>query len=317
VSRIAAAFVFLAAGQICAAATAQKCLPESSSLTHAEAVPGGVAYCHDTGEEGVPPVCLKAAWSADAAPYSATVYRRPDVPVSGIRTVDDKAVEVCEPSGGCRLFETGLLDPYLSADRVAAVNRRLGRLAVLTGAQESSDPFPRVQLYDLKTGKLLRSRAMTFERPAKTSDYVCGDLRWLGDTLLISTNVCAGPGGQSWLARGRNLAPIGLLGSRRMNTYGARPVHVRGNQWAFLSAFSRELVVQDIVRGKVLRRINLKGVVEEGDEDGDFLVALPGDRLAIVLGGRQLGDIVLFGKGGGAPESRHTAPRCPKAPTVE
>ena len=86
---------------------------------------------------------------------------------------------------------------------------------------------------------------------------------------------------------------------------------------AFLSAFSRELVVQDIVRGKVLRRINLKGVVEEGDEDGDFLVALPGDRLAIVLGGRQLGDIVLFGKGGGAPESRHTAPRCPKAPTVE
>lgn len=278
-----------------ATAWAQPCLPASSNLTDARATAEGVVFCHDAGVEGVAPQCFSAAVGPTGR-YNPEPQPTPETPISLTRTVDDRAVEVCEREDACKTIRVGgVLDHRLPTEQIAAVNWKLGRLAVLTGVQET-EALPRVELYDARSGKRLASRPLPFGKKPGKSDYRCGDLAWLGDTLLVRTNVCAGPGGQSWLARGRNLRPIGLLGTRKMNTYRAAPVRVAGNRWAFLATFSRALVVQDIRTGKVLRTISLEGHVEEVDEDSDRVVALADGRLAVVLGADRVGKLLIFGR---------------------
>ncbi len=297
----------------CTAAPAPACLPATASLTYVAGDEDGLQLCYNEDREGIPVACAAAV--LNSSPYAVAPWTRPEVRVSSVRGVDNRAVEVCEGKGACKTFPLGgLLDQYSSVEQVAVVNRKIGRLAVLTGAQEDGSGPPMLELYDLKSGERLRSRPMTRDRPAATSDYRCGDLAWLGDTLLVRTNVCAGPGGQSWLARGRDLRPIGLLGTAKMNTYGARPIHVAGRRWAFLTAFSRELVVQDVVRGKVLRVVKLEGLWDTGDEDPDWLAAWADGRVAVVKDGDDFGRVIVFGARGKTPVSTLEPVRCAPLP---
>ena len=110
-----------------------------------------------------------------------------------------------------------------------------------------------------------------------------------GDTLDISNVECGATTGKEWLATklGKRIAAIG--GASPIMT-GSPPVHVTDNTWAFTPDGGDVVILQDVVTGKVVKRISV------GKADPDSPATLVGDSTHIVLiyGGTRAGDLAVI-----------------------
>ncbi len=87
-------------------------------------------------------------------------------------------------------------------------------------------------------------------------DWKCGEVQMLGDTVYIGANTCTQPSGRAALytTKGRKIANVG---PRDFGTYGNAVVQVEGTTWAFLGENGAHIALQDAVKGKVLKVIDV------------------------------------------------------------
>jgi len=139
----------------------------------------------------------------------------------------------------------------------AEVDAKAERLAVIAGA----DSKPAVAyIFDLPGG-VRRAKFV-----AGNDDFTCAEVAFLGArSLLVTISVCAGPAGRAYLAdadTGERKAWVG--GRDSWQAWDVKPLRVPGggaNDWAFREQLGGEVVIQDVVTGTVLRRIDLSAHV--------------------------------------------------------
>lgn len=257
------------------------CVRGSKHSSHVGLDATSVRFCFEPGGLACYAVDLQtgalAAGQAPAGTDRPQVMPAPDAPKV---TEGEADITVCRHDGGAchKLVPRGMVDPGLGL--VTAVNRT-GTLAAF--GTQAAHRQSQVETFDATTGK----RLATFKLPAKGG--MCLFLAFAGDTLDITQSECGGPDGPEWLATrtGKQIAPLG--GSSPIHG-NSPPVHVAGNTYAFAPAAGSVVVLQDVVTGKVARRI---AIDRAGDADAATLV---GDaaHLVLVYTGARAGDVVVI-----------------------
>jgi len=220
------------------------------------------------------------ALTADKPPAGSErpqVIAAPDAPKV---TEAEADITVCHHDGSAcqKLAPKGQVDPGLGL--VSAVNRT-GTLAAL--GTQAAHRQSQVETFDVATARHLA----TFKLP--TRGGMCMFLAFAGDTLDITQSECGSPGGTEWLAgkTGKKIAPLG--GSSPINS-NSPPVHVSGNIYAFAPAAGDVVVLQDVVSGKVGKRI-----ANEKAARTDTATLVGDDRhLVLVYAGARAGDLVVI-----------------------
>ena len=128
-------------------------------------------------------------------------------------------------------------------------------------------------------------------------DFRCGDVAMLGDTIYLGANACTSPSGRAALytTTGRKIANVGR---GEFGTYGNAHVQVDGATWAFLEENGNRIALQDVVKGKVLKTIEVVDLWRApaapgtppaksdalGNPGESALVRLAADKLAVIAG---------------------------------
>lgn len=162
-----------------------------------------------------------------------------------------EAVSLCTAPGECtkRKLDLGKLTP---AELAPVATSGSGKLIAVSATDKAGAMW--VLVFDRASGKRVAKKKVSFD-----SSYVCGGASFAGETLVVGLDVCAGPGGVAWLARPTTLARIADLGGggADFNAYDPAGVPLGGDLWAFRSSGLGAVVVQDVVTGEVLRRVDL------------------------------------------------------------
>jgi hypothetical protein len=153
--------------------------------------------------------------------------------------------------------------------------------AVLLGAAEKGQGF--VDVYEVaKIKKLARFRYARGE-------FRCGEIAMLGETIYVGANVCARPSGRAALytSRGRRIA---LVGGKDFGTFGDEHTQIDERTWAFLEENGNKIAVQDVIKGKVLKTIDVGELFGEGggprigNPGESAIIRLGPDKLAVIAG---------------------------------
>lgn len=99
--------------------------------------------------------------------------------------------------------------------------------------------------------KTKRSATFRYAR----GDYRCGEVAMLENTIYLSAAQCGQPAARAGLYRldGRRIANVG---GKDFGSFGGAYVHVDGATWAFLEENANQIVLQDVVKGKVWKTID-------------------------------------------------------------
>lgn len=149
------------------------------------------------------------------------------------------------------------------------------------------------EVWDVAAGK----RTATFKYAR--GEFRCGEVRMLGDAIYISAAACGTPAarGTLYTLKGKKIAAVG---GKDFGTFGNAFVHVDGTSWAFLEENGNQLVIQDVVKGKVGKTIDVthlwspdgnKSKDAMGNPGESALVALGPGRLAVIAGAPSTGKI--------------------------
>lgn len=202
-----------------------------------------------------------------------------------------KQPQLCRPDGtGCKtLALTHDIDP--NSGLVAAHNAALTIAALSTPAW--------IDTFDLQTGK----RIASFRTGPKKSS--CNTLDFAGDTLVIGEpSDCAQPTRTAWLAT-RTGKKIAAVGGDAPLTLGSI-AHVTGNTYAFAALTGDTIVLQDVITGKVTRRIS----VGTGVADAPAFLIASATTLALVYGGTRASDVAIIDVATGKV-AKYPGRRCP------
>lgn len=150
-----------------------------------------------------------------------------------------------------------------------------------------------VDVYDVAKAKKLAS--FRYAR----GDFRCGEIAMLGSTIYVAANVCEEPSGRAALytIKGRRLAYVG--GKRDFGTYGSELTQIDGTSWAFLGENGNKLVIQDVVKGKVTKRIDTSALfttvaaANMGNPGESALVRLGPGKLAVIGGTPANGSVAV------------------------
>lgn len=150
-----------------------------------------------------------------------------------------------------------------------------------------------VDVYDVAKAKKLAS--FRYAR----GEFKCGEIAMLGDTILVEANVCDAPSGRAALysIKGRRIAYVG--GKRDFGTFGGAFTQVEGTSWAFLGENGNKLVIQDVVKGKVLKRIDTSALfttvaaANMGNPGESALVRLGPGKLGVIGGTPANGSVAI------------------------
>lgn len=207
--------------------------------------------------------------------------------------VGEGSVEVCPPGGAaCKVVAAGKeVDPGLG---LSAELDETGQRIVLSYLESRT----RVEVFEVATARLLGSFA------GRAPELSCIFARFVGDRLLVSERECGGEAKQVWLTTltGKRIAVLG--GAKRIGAV-ADPVRVSGDVWAFTSERGDAVVLQDVVTGKVKKRLALGSA----REPGSVVAAADGAALAVVYGEARLGELAFVDLAR-AKVTRHQLPRC-------
>ena len=219
-------------------------------------------------------------------------------------TVKNNSTEICPTPETCKTVPLSEATSNLPSERYSLNHSATRMIAVIIEENETGDEF---ELYDVEGGtKMIRGQL------GDGKDYNCCDVQWLHDTLCIHCNVCAGPGGISWISdpdTGAHLWELG--GTRNINTYGEQAIYVSGDNWAILDAFGNQVIVQNIKSGEVIFGVNLEPFYEGGFMENSIDMIVDGNRqLVLVLGSPSTGDILVIKGESGHLVNHIKAPRC-------
>jgi hypothetical protein len=148
-------------------------------------------------------------------------------------------------------------------------------------------------------------------------EFRCGEVDMVGDTIYVSASTCAGPAARAALysLKGKKIANVG---GKEFGSYGNAHVQLAGSTWAFLDENGSRLVVQDVVKGKVVKTIDTSALwtpdgatstTAMGNPGEHALVKLGDGKLAIIAGTPASGSIATVDPTTGAVSVVH-APQC-------
>lgn len=172
---------------------------------------------------------------------------------------------------------------------------------VLLGDAEAGKGY--ADVYDVAKAKKLTSFKYAH------GDYRCGEVAMLGDSIYLATNVCAGPAGRATLytTKGKKIAAVG---GREFGTFGNANARVDGDTWAFLDENGSRLALQDVVKGKVAKSIEVGALWRTdpsqkdsfGNPGESAVVKLSAGKLAVIAGTPANGSVAVIDVASGKVE---------------
>lgn len=132
-------------------------------------------------------------------------------------------------------------------------------------------------------------------------DFRCGEVAMLDNTIYLSAAQCGQPAARAGLytLAGRRIANVG---GKDFGTFGSAYVHVEGATWAFLEENATQLVLQDVVKGKIWKTIDTSSLFAEakmGTPGESAIVRLEDGRLVVIGGSPAVGSLALIDVGTG------------------
>lgn len=252
---------------------------DAVAIAHATSDGGQVQYC--VGPEG------KDCFAVDV---DAGVFHRlvdpPKIAQVGrarVETTNPK-VDVCN-SGTCTSLTAKVMPN--AATLHAATNQDGTYAVVLLGDGSKGTGY--AEVWDVaKTRK-----AATF-RYAR-GEFRCGEVAMLDNTIFLSAAQCGQPAARAGLytLAGRKIANVG---GKDFGTFGGSFVHVEGSTWAFLEENANQIVLQDVVKGKIVKTIDTaalfgSGGAQMGTPGESAIVRLTDGRLVIIAGSPATGSV--------------------------
>lgn len=248
------------------ATTAYADPPCITEFVTAEAVAiegNAVRFCDD--QAGKKQKCFAVDLTTGVA-SSVPIPKATKSPSSLELQIDGKTAKVCA-GGKCKA-----LKPKAHVDEGLGMHGTVrGKLAVLIN-------LDRVETFDVATGKRLAG----FD----AGKGLCADVTILSDTmLLVHDEECGNDGTmpeESWFAtpKGKRVAKVGIK---------AGTPAIGGTTAAFVARDGSELVVHDTTTGKQSSRTALSA-------GPGAAIAVDGQRVVVVAGGKQAGDVTVIGK---------------------
>ena len=299
--------------------------PDCVARTDAEARPtrvatlsaGMIAFCLEgsaetscwtvdlaTGRYARGPELAPFVDAGDAGPPSDGEDPPPTPEAKGALTVarTPRNVKVCKTgTSDCRTYAPKGL-PKGGGPLRASVNEAGTLMVVEIPGVSSTVAF--AETYDLVTGK--RIARFKVAKP----DGPCGGAELLGDTVMLTTSVCEGPGESSWLATpaGKKIAMVG--GKDSISTAETTPVRVDGDVWAFDAGNGgAEVVLQNVRTGAVTKRIALPTDADRGGP-ATALASDGAGGLVVVTGDPHDGDVLVLDVAAGTVKKTYSPPLC-------
>jgi hypothetical protein len=270
---------------------------DGTPITRATGDSNGVRFCLGTTDDQCFALRLEGL-VLDHAPPPPPVAS--DVPRA---VVTAGKVEICL-EGYCRPL------PIPGEVTRAAVEASGDHAVVLLG--DGKTRHGHAEIWEVARGRRVASFAYGH------GDYQCGDVAVLGATVYINAAVCGVPSarGALYTLAGK---PLGDVGGKEFGTYGGEAVELEGALWAFLEESGNRIVVEDVAKAKVTRRLDVSALWRSGDGKGkgpaigspgeSALVRLDAGKLAVIAGSPNLGGLALVDVGGGPPKIVEV-PRC-------
>lgn len=247
---------------------------DDAGITHASLLGSKVAYCIGqsadrcfTLDTGTGELERTAGAPADVDPTAKTTAH--------VETSNPE-LKVCTPSA-CKTLTSKILPG--TAPLHAATNAAGTYAAVLLGDDEAGQGV--AEIWDVVMAKKLS--VIRYAR----GKFRCGEVAFLGDTLLVTAKTCNGPSarGALYTLKGKKLANVG---NADFGSYGGAYVHVVGNTWAFLEENADKIAIQDVVKGKVVKTIDTRALWERPDSVGGDPIGNPGESALLELSGGKL-----------------------------
>jgi hypothetical protein len=247
-------------------------------------------------------------------------------------SADGTQVQYCIGETDCFAVDLGtntyhrLIEPPKQANRGARVEATTPKLDVCTGntctslvskvipgaatmraATTADGVYAVVLLGDAPKGagyaevwnvaKTKKSATFRYAR----GDFRCGEVAMLDSTIYLSAAQCGQPAARAGLytLTGRRIANVG---GKDFGSFGGAYVHVDGATWAFLDENATQIVLQDVVKGKVWKTIDTSAVfagAKMGTPGESALVRLQDGRLVVIAGSPAVGTIGLVDVGTG------------------
>ena len=212
---------------------------EFAPIRHASGTLRSVQYCVGTGND--------ECFALDLVSGHLT---RLDGPPPQITSEDGVHVETTNPElKVCTGANCKALTPQLwpgAAPLHAATNGTYA--VVLLGDAEGGKGY--ADVWDVAKAKKVTSIRYAH------GEFKCGDVAMLGETIYIGASTCTSPSARAALytVKGRKIANVG---PKDFGTYGSSSVQVEGTTWAFLGENGAHIALQDVVKGKVLKTIDV------------------------------------------------------------
>ena len=251
---------------------------ELAAITHASGGADRVSYCIGTA--------VDQCFALDLTDGKLTRLEAP--PQAQPPSLTDAArVETTNPElkvcndAGCKT-----LTPQIwpgAAPLHAATNGSVA--VVLLGNAEAGRGY--ADVYDVTKTKKLAS--FKYAR----GDFRCGEVAMLGNTIYIGANACKEPAGRAALysARGKKIANVG---GKDFGSYGNQFTQLDATTWAFLGENGVKIAIQDVVKGKIVKTIDVEelfGRAPMGNPGESAIVRLGAGKLGVIAGSPANGSV--------------------------
>lgn len=213
-----------------------------------------------------------------------------DVPTAHVETTNPK-VEICT-AGDCKALTPKVLPG--TAPLHATTNADGSILVVLLGDAEAGRGY--AEIWDVAKSK--RTASFKYAR----GDFRCGEVKMLGDTILVAASTCTAPAarGALYSLKGKKIADVG---GKDFGAFGSAAAHLDGSTWAFLEENANLVVVQDVARGKILKKLDVSplwsadGMVNKdamGNPGESAIISLGNNRVAVIAGAPASGRVATL-----------------------
>jgi hypothetical protein len=242
---------------------------DDAGIQHATVIGSRVGYCVGDGSDR----CF--ALDIGNGELEHVAGPSPDIDEAAKTTAHvetaNPELKVCTPAA-CKTLTSKILPG--TAPLHAATNPAGTYAAVLLGDDEAGKGT--AEVWDVAAGK--RLAVIRYAR----GRFRCGDIAFVGDTVLVTARTCAEPSarGALYTIKGRKLANVG---GADFGLFGGAYVHLTGANWAFLEENGQRIAVQDVVKGKVLKTIDTSAIWQRPDAQGSDAIGNPGESALLSL----------------------------------
>ena len=253
------------------------------AITHAVADGTRVQYCVGENREQ----CFSLDTETGAFEKLADAPKKDELVNARVETTTPE-LKVCQMET-CKSLTPKIL-PTIAQLR-AATNASGTVAVVLLGDAQAGKGY--AEVWDVTTTKKLA----TFKYAR--GEFKCGDVSIIDDTILLSTRMCNAPAARAALytLKGRRIANVG---GADFGVFGNAHAPVEAKQWAFLEENGNQIVIQDLLKGKVLKKIDTSALFRDagagaqmGNPGESALLRLGPGKLAIIGGAPATGQVAV------------------------